>query len=58
MSGRSPLDPELQQATTSWLASAPLRAAASAAFASLLVHYKALGVGPGLDIARGYTIRS
>ncbi|CAE7674985.1 RH31 [Symbiodinium sp. CCMP2592] len=31
----------LIKATTSWLASAPLRAAASAAFASLLVHYKA-----------------
>eukprot|EP00439_Symbiodinium_sp_Y106_P029903 s7446_g3.t1 len=39
-SGSRPLEPELQ-ATTSWLASAPLRAAASAAFASLLVHYKA-----------------
>ncbi|CAJ1366925.1 unnamed protein product [Effrenium voratum] len=29
------------QATTSWLANAPLRTAASASFASLLVHYKA-----------------
>ena len=32
---------ETTQATTSWLSSAPLRAAASGAFASLLVHYKA-----------------
>eukprot|EP00931_Biecheleriopsis_adriatica_P106761 TRINITY_DN81145_c0_g1_i1.p1 TRINITY_DN81145_c0_g1~~TRINITY_DN81145_c0_g1_i1.p1 ORF type:complete len:571 (+),score=123.07 TRINITY_DN81145_c0_g1_i1:73-1785(+) len=31
----------LVKATTSWLASAPLRSAATAAFASLLVHYKA-----------------
>lgn len=31
----------LVKATTSWVASAPLRSAATAAFASLLVHYKA-----------------
>ncbi|CAK9007999.1 unnamed protein product, partial [Durusdinium trenchii] len=31
----------LVKATTSWLSSAPLRAAAGGAFASLLVHYKA-----------------
>lgn len=31
----------LVTATTSWVASAPLRSAATAAFASLLVHYKA-----------------
>merc|ERR1711976_424663 len=31
----------LVRATTSWISSAPLRASATAAFASMLVHYKA-----------------
>lgn len=40
------------QATTSWLSSAPLRAAASGAFASLLVHYKAIVVVLAVDVVK------